>query len=112
MIAKAIIFFEQKAILICDAQCDKAWGINNRPKNELSNDPDDYEYLTDQELEDAPCDPGTYEGGHAKPTERTDRLNKWCARECERSKIVNQVVEDFYLKDFTKRIKNLHPSAA
>ena len=66
-----IIFFGQKVLLICDAKCDYAWGINwYGPK-----------------IPPAPEDPGTYEGGYAKPLNKTH--NKWCARECERSKLVN-----------------------
>lgn len=69
----------------CDARCDKAWGISNRPQVQLSDDDDDIAYLADDEVGTAPTDPGTYEGGHAKPRTPEDRLNKWCARECERS---------------------------
>lgn len=106
MIAKSIMFFGEPCILICDAQCSKAWGINSRPEVQLSDDPDDYEYLSDTELGDAPIDPGTYEGGDGKPRCPEERLNKWCARECERSEIVNDN-ESFYLRDFTNRVKNI-----
>ena len=64
-----IIFCGQKAILTCDGKCNEAWGINwSGPKNTI-----------------APIDPGSYEGGHAKPTNK--QHNKWCARECERSEL-------------------------
>ena len=85
MILKQIIYFGHPRTLICDAKCEKAWGINGRPRHQLSKDEDDYELLADHELGEAPADPGTYEGGHAKPQQRGERMNKWCCRECERS---------------------------
>lgn len=107
---KEIIFFGQKAKIGCDEKCNKAWGINNRPQffpelgreklygygceyhwpgqdpsNEgLDWDDDNSVYLPDNQLGEAPENPGTYEGGHAKPTCDTEKGNKWCARECER----------------------------
>ena len=70
-------------------------------------DPDDTAYLADGELGDAPADPGTYEGECAKPTDYDDptRQNKWCCRECERSRIYDAgaVVE---LSDFSRRVYN------
>lgn len=87
-----IRWFGEDAALVCDGKCEKAWGINARPRIEFdSEDPDDIAYLADGELEEAPRDPGTYEGGHGKPTNYDDdeRHNKWCARECERSCIVD-----------------------
>lgn len=89
-IVKAIIFFGEPCALACDALCEKAWGRNNRPRRQLGSEEDDYVYLADQDLGVAPEDPGTYEGGHAKPRVPEERLNKWCARECERSVIVGQ----------------------
>ena len=105
MIAKPILYFHEKFILICDAKCSKAFGINSRPSNQLSEEEDDYEWLADDELPEAPEDPQTYEGGQAKPTHREERLNKWCARECERSKMV-KCNEDFSLFDFSIRVPN------
>lgn len=86
--------------------CHKAWGINNRPKEQLSDDDDDYAFLADSELGEAPEDPGTYEGGHAKPTRAEDRLNKWCFRECERSCIAKRG-EALTPPDFSKRLFNI-----
>jgi len=106
MIAKQIIFFGNILILSCDKKCHKAWGINNRRRRELSEDEDDFEWFSDDELGDAPIDPGTYEGGHSKPYHASDLLNKWCARECERS-VMAKPCENFELKDFSKRIKNM-----
>lgn len=62
-----ITFCGQPAVLECDGNCSQAWGIN----------------WCGEKIGIAPEDPGTYEGGHAKPTDK--KHNKWCARECERS---------------------------
>ncbi len=125
MLKKDIIYFGIPFILFCDEKCDKAWGMNLREKNQLSDDDDDYEYLADGELGEAPDDPGSYEGGHAKPSmeegvsvfdnPNSDRgkLNKWCCRECERSVMIEVVKinddTDFesLLPDFSKRISNM-----
>jgi len=64
---KMIVFCEQPAKVACDANCEKAWGSNSRPKIMLSKMVDDYAWLSDLELGLAPIDPGTYEGGCAKP---------------------------------------------
>ncbi len=97
---KEIVYFGQSCVTACDEQCHKAWGINNRPRRMLSDgDPDDYVYLADHEVGFAPVDPGTYEGGHAKPRRDDERPNKWCVRECERSALVDKgkplVLPDF-----------------
>jgi hypothetical protein len=107
VIAKQILYFRQEFVLVCDARCDKAWGINSRPRLQLSaTDEDDYAFLADGELGEAPADPGTAEGGHCKPRGPAERLNKWCCRECERSVRV-EPGEDFELPDFTRRVYNL-----
>ena len=98
-------------MLSCDGRCDKAWGMNGRPKlfwqeeegeekprplkeGEEPRDEDDYVYVKDSELGIAPGPGetvGISEGGHMKPSasplreEEGERMNKWCARECERS---------------------------
>ena len=128
MISKDIVYFGGAFVLFCDEKCNKAWGINQRPSHQLSDNEDDYEWLTDEELGEAPDDPGTYEGGCAKPTvEETesvfknpnanrDKLNKWCCRECERSKMIDMgktlnMEDDDYiplLQDFSKRVKNIN----
>ena len=84
-LARRIVYCGQPAVVVCDAKCSKAWGLNSRPQIDLSDDPDDFAFLADGELGDAPDDPGTYEGGHAKPLSADQRLNKWCVRQCERS---------------------------
>lgn len=112
MVQKPITWFDKPARVCCDGRCDKAWGINARPRVYLSRDRDDYAYLADHELEQAPADPGTYEGGHGKPANRqlsqTDAglMNKWCSRECERSHVV-EASEAYDPIDFTKRHRNM-----
>ena len=85
---KIIIFFGKRTKVACDRQCNKAWGINSRPEVRHSDDEDDTSYKTDAELGEAPLDPGTYEGGHAKPLSPDLFANKWCVRECERCAIM------------------------
>jgi hypothetical protein len=89
ILVRVITYFGQPAALACDGNCAKAWGINNRPRIIIDEDEDDYIWLADDAVGIAPDDPGTYEGLEAcgKPQEPADRLNKWCARECERSVI-------------------------
>lgn len=101
---KRIRGYGQQLVMACDGRCDKAWGINGRPKlffmekgeapralieGEDPRDEDDYVWLGDDELGTAPADPGTYEGGYAKPSAvpltDPEPMNKWCFRECERS---------------------------
>ena len=106
MIARAITYFEQPRILVCDGNCHKAWGQSQRPKVQLSENEDDFAFLADHELAEAPAHPDTYEGWDGKPQCLSERLNKWCARECERSVIV-RANEDFSLPDFSKRWFNI-----
>ena len=48
MIAKPILYFRHELVLVCDARCDKAWGINSRTRVQLSaTDEDDYAFLSD-----------------------------------------------------------------
>ena len=109
MIARQITFFGQACVVACDANCAKAWGINARPHIDFDpTDPDDYAFLADGELGEAPVDPGTYEGGDAKPQHPKDRLNRWCVRQCERcekSRVgkPDQIIETH---DWTKRVHN------
>jgi hypothetical protein len=83
-ITKQIVAFGKPMIIGCDGECAKAWGVSNRPRVQISENPDDYYFLADSEVGTAPDDPGTYEGGHGKPTHSDERLNKWCSRQCER----------------------------
>jgi hypothetical protein len=99
---KQILWFGSHVTLACDGQCNKAWGISCRPKVEFdTNEPDDYAFLADGELDDAPAQPGTWEGGHGKP-EGPHEMNKWCARECERSNIY-EAGEPVVLRDYSVR---------
>lgn len=105
-----ITYFGQPAKVICDRNCSKAWGINLRPKTQLSNDEDDYVYLTDGELGEAPVDPGTYEGGFGKPSLPDVFPNKWCVRECERCEMSEpgKYTEPLEPKDWNKPVYNQH----
>lgn len=105
MNTKAIIWMGSAAVLACDGNCAKAWGIQQRPKVELDPaDEDDVAWLADDELGEAPADPGTREGGHGKPVS-PDAMNKWCARECERSDLA-PTVETVRLHNFAQRLFN------
>ena len=106
MISRTINYCGQTITLACDAQCHKAWGINGRPRVQISVEEDDYAFLADHELGMAPVNPGTYEGGHGKPQEESQRLNKWCARECERSCFTHDgnLME---IPDFDERVYNI-----
>lgn len=117
---KRILWFDDYQILMCDGRCDKAWGISDRPRvNFDPNEPDDYALFTDDELGTAPADPGTYEGRHGKPSAAplTDSslMNKWCARACERSRMVPAGSPDRRVPQFKTRVHNmpwLHPEDA
>lgn len=106
---KLIQYFGQTAKVVCDEQCDKAWGINNRPTISLSDNEDDYAYRSDNELGDAPANPGTYEGGQAKPVDKLDIPNNWCVRECERCSMSSpgKFNEPLKVKDFSERVYNI-----
>ncbi len=122
MLEKDIVYFGKPAQVACDNNCRKAWGHNGRPqvyfdrdgmvvgihgengKDFQPEDWDNFAYLPDYLLGEAPDDPGTYEGEHGKPDwqiQTPDKLNKWCVRECERSAIrelgkpCSPVVPDF-----------------
>lgn len=94
-----ITYFGQPATVACDALCIKAWGITNRPHCAEG-------FLADAELPDAPADPGTYEGGEAKPLEVPTIHNRWCVRECERSTMTppGAPAAPIVLPDFSHRV--------
>jgi hypothetical protein len=110
---KLITYFGKKVAVACDGNCAKAWGINSRPRVQLSVNPDDYEFKSDGELGDAPVDPGTYEGGVAKPEPNDpDKLNKWCVRECERCNWYGELEQEkrqrtVVFRDFSRRVRNI-----
>lgn len=128
------LYFGSDVLLICDMECDKAWGINNRPRIWVEdenqtiypnsnyhdiqqnpnapkiNDIDNYVHLADGELGIAPRDAGTYEGSDAKPYKPSIH-NKWCARECERCNMIGlrdlPIGESETLRDYSKRHYNM-----
>lgn len=109
MINEAMItYFDQPAKVVCDRKCHKAWGISSRPRVQLSDDEDDFEYRGDDELGTAPVDPGTYEGANAKPHSPDEFPNKWCVRECERCAMSKhgEYALPLVLPDFSKRVRN------
>jgi hypothetical protein len=79
MLKQTIKFCGKDVNVSCDGKCNKAWGISKRPTND-----DDTEWLSDDELGEAPKDPGTYECNDRKPSNSSHFPNKWCVRECER----------------------------
>lgn len=102
MPSKNIIFFGKPTTVSCDGKCNKAWGINKRKRVQISEHDDDFAFFADDELDIAPDDPGTYEGGHGKDPLS---LNKWCTRECERSYLTG-----YQQPDLTKRLYNIPSS--
>lgn len=104
MFTKTIQWMGRTLLLACDGNCGKAWGISQRPKLSLSDDPDDVAYLSDGELGDAPVAPGTHEGGFTKP-HSPKGMNKWCSRECERSDMASTAAQ-LKLPDFSARLFN------
>lgn len=106
MIAKVVYYFERPIVLVCDARCDKAWGVSQRPRVALDpSDPDDKAWLADDELGTAPVNPGTYEGIDGKPNGPDWRLNRWCARECERC-VHGKPGEIVQPRDWSRRMYN------
>lgn len=121
MIKKEIKYFGEMVTAICDGKCGKAWGHNNRPKVYIhpegeDGDPDDYYYLPDHELGEAPEDPGTYEGCDGKPVNDDEMMNKWCVRECERSGTFGHnfggEIKDYPPSNFSDRVYNNRDSQA
>lgn len=109
MIEKLITFAGQPARVACDGNCSKAWGIQYRPRISFDpKDPDDYAYLADHELGEAPADSGIYEGGHAKPRTDDEKPNKWCVRQCERMEMSDpgESAKPVRLRVFTERVYN------
>lgn len=106
ILVKSVFYFGQSVVVACDARCDKAWGIADRPRRQLSEESDDFEWLADSELGEAPEHPGTWEGEHTKPTTPDERLNKWCVRACERS-VMCRPGETLRLPDFSNRVRNI-----
>lgn len=108
-----ITFCGEKARVKCDRKCNKAWGINTRPREQLSSDEDDYCYLSDNELGNAPKDPGTYEYEDGKPKTPDEFPNKWCVRECERCAMSSpgEIMKELLLIDYEERGYNMRKNA-
>ena len=105
-----ITYCGQPMKVSCDRNCGKAWGVNQRPNVVLDDsNEEDFAYLADGELGEAPADPGTYEGDHAKPESPDDFPNKWCVRECERcsSSKPGESDKPLGIQDFSARVYNI-----
>jgi len=104
---KIIRYLGEQVKVGCDDKCNKAWGINSRPKMKLSvHDEDDIVWLSDTDIKkDAPEDPHTYEGGDGKPSTDDEKPNKWCVRECERCAFANKDGK-LTLPDYSKKVYN------
>jgi hypothetical protein len=109
-----IIWFEGPALIACDHRCDKAWGMNGRlatigsyapAQIQLSDDDDDHVNLADAEVGIAPEDTGWSEGPDGKPW-FPERHNRWCARECERSSIIDPG-DAVKITDYRQRVFNI-----
>jgi hypothetical protein len=85
MLKAQITYFGKQVTVACDGCCHKAWGISSRPGD--LQDGNKLICRNDDELDEAPADPGTYEGGYGKPRSNQEFPNKWCVRQCERSVI-------------------------
>lgn len=117
MPSKQILYFGKECVVACDGRCDKAWGINGRPKKAYTDDPDDYVFLGDDALGTAPAPGETAicaEGVHGKPSASsiTDGalMNRWCTRECERSVVMDALdaaTMGVRLPDLTSPLPNL-----
>jgi hypothetical protein len=110
MISKEIVAFGERQVIACDKKCEKAFGLNGRPFEQLSEDVDDIVWLADSEVGIAPTSGKTVimsEGFNMKPNPDLEDslLNKWCYRQCERC-VSAKTVEAIQLPDFSKRQYN------
>lgn len=104
LLSTEIQWFSRRCLVVCDQQCQKAWGFDRRP-GERRSDPDDRIWYSDDEIIDpAPDDPGSYEGGQGKPF-RPSRHNKWCVRACERSNMI-EIGKPIHCDDWSHRHYN------
>ncbi len=82
MIARVYQTKGKEVTLVCDGNCEKAWGTSGRPSQGL--------YLADEELGTAPGPGKTaiiMAGLDMKPSAthgKPELINRWCAEECER----------------------------
>jgi hypothetical protein len=111
MLTRKVTMYGAPCVLACDGRCDKAWGINRRPKRQLSADVDDYVFLGDAELGTV-GERTTWEGGEGRPSnlalrpEDSARMNKWCARECKRCTVVGPS-DPIRLRDLRSPLPNI-----
>lgn len=103
-----VTYFGNPAKVCCDGYCNKAWGREDRPRVQLSDESDHFEFLADGELGDAPQNPGTEEGGHLKPRSVREFPNRWCVRQCERCAMSKpgMYAEPLEVPKFDKRVPN------
>lgn len=107
-----ISFSSQPVWVGCDGQCNKAWGISDREREQMSADEEDYALLADDELGEAPALSSWWEDTDNKPVSVALFPNKWCVRACERCVMFNNR-QDLELPDFSRRLYNmpwLHPN--
>lgn len=105
---KEITAFGRPLIIACDGKCEYAFGVNGRPYKQLSEDPDDIVWLSDEEAGLAPVSGKTCtiaEGNDCKPSNEHEVLNRWCYRECERC-VGAEPGEKIELKDWNSRVYN------
>lgn len=104
---KIITYFGQELKIACDEKCNKAFGIINRPRINLDeNDFDDYVFLSDDEIGEAPKKPCSMEEGNIKPSDTRLAPNNWCIQECERCEIA-EINLKLKLPNFSKRVYNI-----
>lgn len=106
MYTKEITAFGRRLVIGCDGKCESAFGINGRPYEQLSDDPDDIVWLSDDEAGKAPESGKTKfyaEGVDLKPASKENMLNRWCFRECERCAKA-EIGEELKLEDWSNRV--------
>jgi len=103
---KIILIFGERTKVACDEKCNKAFGKDTRPKVQLDgNDTDDYAWLADWELDEAPVNPGTRQSGQSKPVNKAEIPNAWCVGQCERCvKETRKFESHLQLIDFDQRV--------
>lgn len=107
-VQKALIrYLGEMVIMACDGRCSKAWGIDKRPRMMVSEAEGDYCFLSDDDLLEAPVDPGTTEYGEHKPRAAKYFPNKWCVRQCERSEMFEQGTPEIILHDWSEPKYNI-----
>ena len=70
----------QPALIMCDGKCNIAWGLSKYNADGLRP-----EYVG----KPVPRDTGVSEGTDSKPRSSKSFPNRWCVRECERSRMVD-----------------------